>query len=145
MFGRLDAVILFTNDLERAVEFYRDDLGLPLQNTTRDTAEFFASGTRIVIKGNSKVEQGTTTATATTTATTSTPRPGILLGFTIQNIDELCELLKKKGVRFLKEPRDEAFGRHAIILDPDGHMISLAQIKGAVQEEFDLLGAIGTE
>ncbi|MEM4145798.1 MAG: VOC family protein [Candidatus Nitrosocaldus sp.] len=140
MFGRLDAVILFTNDLERAVEFYRDDLGLPLQNTTRDTAEFFASGTRIVIKGNSKVEQGTTT-----TATTSTPRPGILLGFTIQNIDELCELLKKKGVRFLKEPRDEAFGRHAIILDPDGHMISLAQIKGAVQEEFDLLGAIGTE
>ncbi|MEM3092375.1 MAG: VOC family protein, partial [Candidatus Nitrosocaldus sp.] len=122
-----------------AVEFYRDDLGLPLQNTTRDTAEFFASGTRIVIKGNSKVEQGTTTAT------TSTPRPGILLGFTIQNIDELCELLKKKGVRFLKEPRDEAFGRHAIILDPDGHMISLAQIKGAVQEEFDLLGAIGTE
>ncbi|MEM4611570.1 MAG: VOC family protein, partial [Candidatus Nitrosocaldus sp.] len=101
MFGRLDAVILFTNDLERAVEFYRDDLGLPLQNTTRDTAEFFASGTRIVIKGNSKVEQGSTTA-ATTTATTSTPRPGILLGFTIQNIDELCELLKKKGVRFLK-------------------------------------------
>ncbi|MEM2162421.1 MAG: VOC family protein [Candidatus Nitrosocaldus sp.] len=142
MFGRLDAVILFTNDLERAVEFYRDDLGLPLQNTTRDTAEFFASGTRIVIKGNSKVEQGTTTATTTAT---STPRPGILLGFTIQNIDELCELLKKKGVRFLKEPRDEAFGRHAIILDPDGHMISLAQIKGAVQEEFDLLGAIGTE
>ncbi|MEM1941694.1 MAG: VOC family protein [Candidatus Nitrosocaldus sp.] len=139
MFRRLDAVILFTSDIKRAVEFYRDDLGLPLQNATKDTAEFFASGTRIVIKGNSKVEQGTTNAA------TATPRPGILLGFTIQSIDELCELLKKKGVRFLKEPRDEAFGRHAIILDPDDHMISLAQIKGVVQEEFDLLGAIGTE
>lgn len=139
MFRRLDAVILFTSDIKRAVEFYRDDLGLPLHSATEDTIEFFSSGTRIVIKSNSKVE-GRATTTTTTTA-----RPGILLGFTIQNIDELCELLKKKGVRFMKEPRDEAFGRHAIILDPDDHMISLAQIKGAVQEEFDLLGAIGTE
>ncbi|GBC73080.1 hypothetical protein HRbin04_00476 [archaeon HR04] len=138
MFRRLDAVILFTSNLERAVEFYRDDLGLPLQNATNDTVEFFSSGTKIIIKsvdGKAGAEQVKGKAA----------RPGILLGFTIQNIDELCELLKKKGVRFLKEPREEAFGKHAIILDPDEHMISLAQIKGAVQEEFDLLGAIGTE
>ncbi len=133
-------MILFTSDIKRAVEFYRDDLGLPLQNATKDTAEFFSSGTKIVIKSYSEAEQ--VKGEATTTAPT---RSGILIGFTIQNIDELCELLKKKGVRFLKEPRNEAFGRHAIILDPDGHMISLAQIKGTVQEEFDLLGAIGTE
>lgn len=140
MFRRLDAVILFTSDLKRAVEFYRDDLGLPLQNATNDTVEFFSSGTKIIIKsvdGKARVEAGVEHV--------KTARPGILLGFTIQNIDELCELLKKKGVRFLKEPREEAFGKHAIILDPDEHMISLAQIKGAVQEEFDLLGAIGTE
>lgn len=131
-------MILFTSDIKRALEFYRDDLGLPLQNATKDTIEFFSSGTKIVIKGHGKAE-------TKGKATTATTRPGILIGFTIQNIDELCELFKKKGVRFLKEPRDEAFGRHAIILDPDDHMISLAQIKGAVQEEFDLLGAIGTE
>ncbi len=140
MFRRLDAVILFTSDLEHAVRFYRDDLGLPLQNTTKDTAEFFSSGTKIIIrrvdgKAGAKAEQ----------VKGKVARPGILLGFTIQNLDELCELLKKKGVRFLKEPREETFGKHTIILDPDEHMISLAQIKGAVQEEFDLLGAIGTE
>lgn len=131
---------LFTKDIRRAVEFYRDDLGLPLQSLTQDTAEFFSSGTRMIIRVDDREQTGSK-ATAAITAI----RPGILLGFTVQNIDELCELLKKKGVKFLKEPRDEAFGRHAIILDPDDHMISLAQLKGVVQEEFDLLGAIGTE
>ncbi len=140
MFRRLDAVILFTSNLQHAVEFYRDDLGLPLQNATNDTVEFFSSGTKIIIKSvDGKAGTGAEQVKG------KAARSGILLGFTIQNIDELCELLKKKGVRFLKEPREEAFGKHAIILDPDEHMISLAQIKGAVQEEFDLLGAIGTE
>ncbi|MCS6768779.1 MAG: VOC family protein [Candidatus Nitrosocaldus sp.] len=138
MFRKLDAVILFTRDLKRAISFYKDDLGLPLHSATNDTAEFFTSGTRIVIRSiDGKAEQEEEAGKAT--------RPGILVGFTVQSIDELCELLKKKGVRFLKEPREEAFGKHAIILDPDGHMISLAELKGATQEEFDLLGAIGTE
>jgi hypothetical protein len=41
---------------------------------------------------------------------------------------------KKKKVKFHKKVSNEAFGKHAIIEDPDGHLISLAEM--APKEEF---------
>ena len=40
--------------------------------------------------------------------------------------------------------KDESFGKHAIIEDPDGHLISLAEIKSKGGEGFDLIGFLGT-
>jgi lactoylglutathione lyase len=128
MFRRLDGVILYVKDLRRSIEFYTDTLGLPLRYSDDNVAELFDAPTRIVLMRGDSGEKS-----------------GILLGFTVRDLDELCELLKKKGVRFLKEPRTEPFGKHAVAIDPDGHMISLASITSVVQEEFDLLGAIGSE
>jgi len=55
--------------------------------------------------------------------------------------------LEKRGknVKFFKEPKEESFGKHAIIEDPDGHLISIAEIKSAPTEGFDLMGLIGAE
>jgi hypothetical protein len=47
-------------------------------------------------------------------------------------------------VKFLKQPEMESFGSHAIILDPDGYMISIAELTEKA-EEIDLFGALGTE
>jgi catechol 2,3-dioxygenase-like lactoylglutathione lyase family enzyme len=132
MFRRLDAVVLFVKDLKRSIDFYVNELGLPLRYSDDNTAELFNNPTRIVLKRRDSSNDGNV-------------KSGILLGFTVHDLYELCEMLKKRGLRFLKEPREESFGKHAIILDPDGHMISLAEIKSTAQEEFDLLGAIGTE
>ena len=33
-----------------------------------------------------------------------------------------------------------AFGKHTILEDPDGHLISIAQIESKSAEGFDLLG-----
>ena len=41
--------------------------------------------------------------------------------------------LKKKKVKFYKKPTKEPFGWHAIIQDPDGHLISIIQMQ---QEEL---------
>jgi len=133
MFRRLDAVVLFVKDLKRSIDFYVNELGLPLRYSDNNTAELFNDPTRIVLKRKNS------------SSNDSNVKSGILLGFTVHDLYELCEMLKKRGLKFLKEPREESFGKHAIILDPDGHMISLAEIKSAAQEEFDLLGAIGTE
>ena len=47
---------------------------------------------------------------------------------------------------FFKEPKSEPFGKHAIILDPDHHLISIAEIQSTKStEEFDLIGFLGAE
>ncbi len=124
-------MVLFVKDLNESIDFYVNELGLPLKYRDENRAELFDNPTRIVLRKKDKSDDS--------------HRSGILIGFTVNDLYELCEMFKKRGLRFLKEPREESFGKHAIMLDPDGHMISLAEIKGFAQEEFDLLGAIGRE
>ena len=55
--------------------------------------------------------------------------------------------LRKRRL-FFKSPREEVFGKHAIIEDPDGHLISIVKLKENPQagdEGFDFLGMIGAE
>ena len=59
--------------------------------------------------------------------------------------ESIATSLKGKNVKFFKEPKEESFGKHAIIEDPDGHLISIAEIKSAPTEGFDLMGLIGAE
>jgi catechol 2,3-dioxygenase-like lactoylglutathione lyase family enzyme len=75
---------------------------------------------------------------------------GTLVGFMVSDIDSTVQFLKENNIRFFKELRDEPFGKHAIIEDPDGHLISIAQLKrtasaASESEEFDLLGLLGAE
>ena len=58
----------------------------------------------------------------------------MLVGFNISDIESVCSDLKKKKVKFYKKLTEEHFGKHAIIQDPDGHLISLAEI--APHDEF---------
>src|SRR5215471_13218668 len=47
---------------------------------------------------------------------------------------DVCRELEKKKVKFYKKQTDESFGKHAIIEDPDGHLISLVELSS--REEF---------
>ena len=47
--------------------------------------------------------------------------------------------------QFFKEPKEEPFGKHTIVKDPNAHLISVAQIESKFVEGFDLLGFIGTD
>jgi predicted enzyme related to lactoylglutathione lyase len=70
---------------------------------------------------------------------------GILVGFEVSDLDSTMKSLKTKKVKLFKKPREEPFGKHAILQDPDGHLISIAQLKEKSIEGFDLLGLIGAE
>ena len=52
----------------------------------------------------------------------------MLVGFSISDFDDVINSLKKKRVKFYKKPKQEPFGKHAIIQDPDGHLISIVQM-----------------
>lgn len=51
----------------------------------------------------------------------------MLIGFKVGDVMSLCIELEKKQVKFYKKLAVEPFVKHAIIEDPDGHFISLAE------------------
>lgn len=52
----------------------------------------------------------------------------MLVGFNVSNLESVCNELEKKDVKFYKKLTEEPFGKHAIIKDPDEHLISLTEL-----------------
>jgi predicted enzyme related to lactoylglutathione lyase len=133
-FRRVGAVILLVSNMAKSTKFYGEVLGLPLKNRSEDWTEFFKDGAVLALhpaKKKSGLKAGT----------------GMLVGFMVSDLDSTAKRLKEKKVKFFKKPKQEPFGKHAIIQDPDGHLISIAEMKpkSTDAEGFDLLGLIGAE
>jgi predicted enzyme related to lactoylglutathione lyase len=67
-------------------------------------------------------------ATGATRAAKNVPAVNGLLSFRVKNLDEVCKVLKTKGVEFLAEPHQQEWGgRTALILDPDKNVVVLCE------------------
>ena len=130
-FKRLGAVISLVSDMDKSIKFYRDVLELPIKNTSSEWVEFFSSGTVLALHPSKSKSR--------------TKNSGVLVGFMVSNLETVAKKLKDKKVEFFKEPKEESFGKHAILADPDGHLISIAEISSKISEGFDLIGLIGAE
>ncbi|HKU49775.1 MAG TPA: VOC family protein [Nitrososphaera sp.] len=119
MFSRIGAVILLVSDMNRSVKFYRDTLKMPLKEKSKDWVEFSERGTVIALHPAKKKR--------------FPKNNSMLIGFSVSDFDDVCNGLKRKKVNFYKKPKEESFGKHAIIKDPDGHLISIIQMP---QEEL---------
>lgn len=144
LFTKVGTVILLVSDMDRSVKFYKELLGLPVKAKTRapDWIEFFDRETTLALHS---IKKGKVSEVNRKDKKVGT---GTLVGFMVSDIDSTAQVLKDNDVIFFKEPKEEPFGKHAIIEDPDGHLISIAQLKktsGTDSEEFDLLGLLGAE
>lgn len=119
MFNRIGAVILLVSDMKRSTRFYRDILGMKLKEQSKDWTEFSKRGTVLALHPSKKKRIKRNNS--------------MLVGFNVSDFDDVVNGLKKKKVKFYKKPREESFGKHAIIQDPDGHLISIVQMP---QEEL---------
>jgi catechol 2,3-dioxygenase-like lactoylglutathione lyase family enzyme len=133
-FKKLGAVILLVSNMDTSIQFYSDVLNLPLKKRSDDWTEFFNRETVLALhpaKHKEKLKSG----------------QHILIGFSAIDFDRTIKNLEEKKVVFFKSPKDEVFGKHAIIEDPDGHLISIVKLKDNMQEGegFDFLGMIGAE
>jgi lactoylglutathione lyase len=131
-FRKVGAVILLVSNMEKSIKFYTDTLGLPIKTRSKDWTEFFKNDTVLALhpaRKKSKLKTGS----------------GMLVGFEVTDLSSTMKKLKERKVKFYKRPKDEPFGKHAIVQDPDGHLISIAEIKEKSREGFDLLGLIGAE
>ena len=126
MFRKVGAVILLVSDMRRTIDFYKNTLGLTLKNKSKDWTEFLKDDTVLALHLGSKKLR----------PKSKKPKIGVLVAFKVGSMDEVYKTLKHKRVRFMKEPKEEDFGKHAIILDPDGYMISIVELKLSKEEEL---------
>lgn len=115
-------VNIFTTDLERAVGFYRDTLGLPLQfsDDAFGYASFEAGPVRL---GVARIDPS-----AAESASLVGRHTGV--GFGVRNLDETHQQLAAKRVRFTMPPTKQPWGGYmATFADPDDNVFYLDQLR----------------
>jgi lactoylglutathione lyase len=131
-FRKVGAVILLVSNMEKSIKFYSETLELPIKTRSKDWTEFFNNDTVLALHPAPKKKTILKTGS------------GTLVGFELTDLDSTVKKLKERRVKFFKRPKEEPFGKHAIVQDPDGHLISIAEINEK-SLGFDLLGFIGAE
>lgn len=113
---RLDSTVIYTNDIEESVKFYRDQIGLKLNYQQGDKfASFkFSNSVRLGIKK----------------AIEEREKPGAQTFFIgVDNAREAYGKIKSKNPKFYKELTEESWGTEFAILDPDGNKIEFIERK----------------
>lgn len=121
--------ILYTDDLPRAVAFYRDTLGLTPMQTDGDRFQAFDAGERRVLllfkRGSTLTPQP-----APNDGGIIPPHDGhgplhIALAIAAADYDAWCGQLRAQQVVLESETRWERGGRSVFFRDPDNHLVEL--------------------
>jgi lactoylglutathione lyase len=52
-----------------------------------------------------------------------------MLGFAVQSLDDVVPALEKLSSEFISGPKDSAWGRRVVVVDPDGRTVELSEPK----------------
>lgn len=104
---------IFVNNLDRAVEFYRDTLGLPVHKQGSFGLELFELpphvGIHPAVHADAKALVGRHTG----------------ITFYVPGLLHYCGILHERGVRFVSEPTRMSWGVMAMIADPEDNIFAL--------------------
>jgi catechol 2,3-dioxygenase-like lactoylglutathione lyase family enzyme len=121
--ARVDAITLFTEDLERSRLFYSDVFGLPMVFEDDNSAVFKFENTIInllkIPAAHELIEPGVV----------ADPATGARVQFTIgvDDVDAACAELGSRGAELLNGPMNRPWGvRTASFTDPSGHIWEIA-------------------
>ena len=102
---KLKYIIEFVADMDRAVKFYRDVVGLPLKFESPGWTEFATGDTSFALHPASEKNRAGTYD----------------MGFTVKDLPEFYEQMQAKGVKFPIPPTKQDFGGMlAQFLDTEG-------------------------
>jgi len=122
-----DYLILIVEDLDRALGFYVDVLGLRLGHRSGEYAQLDTGTTRLALYTRSAMAKTLGMALAPPVSNA----PGFEVGFKVSDVDAAFTELIARGARPVMPPTDRFWGqRTAYLRDPDGHLIELAQDLG---------------
>jgi lactoylglutathione lyase len=94
MTPKLKYIIEFVSDMDRAVKFYRDVVGLPLRFESPEWSEFATGETSLALhRASEKNAAGTYD-----------------VGFTVEDLQQFYVQMQTKGVKFPMPPTKQDFG-----------------------------------
>jgi lactoylglutathione lyase len=119
-----DYIVLVVGDVDRALAFYCDLLGMPLGHRSGPYAQLDTGVTRVAL-----YERGAMAETlARELQPPSRDAPEFELGFKVEDCDAAYDELVAAGATPAVAPTDRPWGqRTAYVRDPDGHLVELAQ------------------
>jgi predicted enzyme related to lactoylglutathione lyase len=101
---KLNYVIKYVADMDKAVAFFRDRLGLELRFQSPHWTEFATGETTLALHASSDKH----------------PAGSSSLGFGVDDIDEFCKSAAQDGVEFTSEPTETFGHRIARFKDSEG-------------------------
>jgi predicted enzyme related to lactoylglutathione lyase len=105
--------MLVSKDLERSRDFYRDIVGLTLGSDAVPHWVDFDLGNGALLGIHPESDQLSVTPGSASN------------GFAVDDIDAFISSVKSRGVTVVQDPKDEPFGRLALMLDPDGYTVQM--------------------
>lgn len=115
MFEKIAFIHYRTQDLNKALKFYRDVLGFKLLVQNEEWVEFEVGGQRLALR---LVDPWTTSA--------EPPNDnGAMIWLEARPIEKTIATLKENKVIFINELKAFSYGKTATFRDPDGNLIGL--------------------
>jgi hypothetical protein len=108
------AIALVVSNLERAIDFYQNKLGLKLKTKEEGFADFETEGTNLALLEKKVAED--LAGKGKVSADRNLPRPAILAWEAVEDADALYEELKEKGIKFTVEPKTMPWGAKSGLL-----------------------------
>ena len=122
-----DYVILIVDDLDRALQFYTEVLGLRLGHRSGNYAQLDTGTTRLGFYTREAMAKMLGLSLQPPAQNT----PGFEIGFKVPDVDAAFAELVAHGATAVTSPATRPWGqRTAYVRDPDGHLIELAQDLG---------------
>ena len=125
MIRRIDATVLFVQDLAQCTTFYRDTLEFQVIESDPNSVSF-RLGDRYFLLLKVSAAASLLNVEANTLKTEGGPR--MLLAAGVEDVDADYEALKVKGVTFLRPPTSQPWRlRTAHFTDPEGNIWEINQ------------------
>jgi len=131
---RIGNIILEVKDLENSIKFYHEILGMPIKNERRNWVDLGQQSGGVL---------SLHPASITTSHTDSSKENGILIGLTVGDLCSAMEELSSANVKIFRDIQERQAGKNAVILDPDGYLISLFEPDFSENKDKQTSGYVG--
>ena len=128
---RVGNVILAVKDMGKSVEFYNKILGMPIKRERDNWIDLGQTGALLSLHPTSDTDGD------------SSIDNRILIGFVVGDVSSAIDELKLKNIKIHRDIQDKSSGKNAILLDPDGYMISLFEPSFSAEKTIQSGGYIG--
>ncbi|MBC8251497.1 MAG: VOC family protein [Candidatus Nitrosopelagicus sp.] len=131
---RIGNIILEVKNLDTSIKFYHEVLGMPIKNERSNWIDLGQqSGGTLSLH----------LAPITNSHIKLSKDNGILIGLTVGDLRSAMDEIHDADVEVFRDIQERQAGKNAVILDPDGYMISLFEPDFSENKDKQTTGYVG--